>query len=36
MLETIKLYILIFFVYAFAGWVMESTLISIQNKSIIH
>ena len=36
MLETIKLYILIFFVYAFAGWVMESTLISIQNKKFVN
>ena len=33
MLETIKLYILIFFIYGIAGWVMESTMISIKNKT---
>ena len=36
MLETIKLYILIFFIYGIAGWVMESTMISIKNKKIVN
>ena len=36
MLEEIKLYILIFFIYATAGWIMESTMISIQNKKFVN
>lgn len=36
MLETIKLYILIFFIYGIAGWVMESTMISIKNKKFVN
>lgn len=36
MIAEIKLYILIFFIYAFAGWVMESTMISIQNKKFVN
>ena len=35
MLETIKLYILIFFIYGIAGWVMESTMSSIKNKKFV-
>ena len=36
MLEEIKLYVLIFFIYATAGWIMESTMISIQNKKFVN
>lgn len=36
MQETIKLYILIFFIYAIAGWIMESTMISIKNKKFVN
>lgn len=31
-----KKYILIFFIYAIAGWVMESTMISIKNKKFVN
>ena len=34
--EMIKLYILLFFIYAFAGWVMETTTISIKNKKFVN
>lgn len=34
--KTIKLYILIFFIYACSGWIMESLSISIQNKKIVN
>lgn len=36
MIEEIKLYILIFFIYAMAGWIMESTMISVQNKKFVN
>lgn len=36
MQETIKIYILIFFIYAIAGWIMETTMISIQNKKFVN
>lgn len=36
MIEEIKLYILIFFIYAVAGWIMESTMISIKNKKFVN
>ena len=36
MLEIIKLYVLIFFVYGIAGWIMESTMISIRNKKFVN
>lgn len=31
-----KKYILIFFIYAIAGWIMESTMISIKNKKFVN
>ena len=36
MLETIKIYILMFFIYGVSGWIMESTMISIQNKKFVN
>ena len=36
MQNTIQLYILIFFIYAVAGWIMESSSISIQNKKFVN
>lgn len=36
MINEIKLYILIFFIYAVAGWIMESTSISIRNKKFVN
>lgn len=36
MIEEVKIYILIFFIYATAGWIMESTMISIQNKKFVN
>lgn len=35
-MEEIKLYILIFFIYAIAGWIMETTTISIRNKKFVN
>lgn len=35
-INEIKIYILIFFIYAFAGWVMETTSISIRNKKFVN
>ena len=35
-MEEIKLYILIFFIYAIAGWIMETTMISIRNKKFVN
>ena len=36
MIETIKMYILLFFIYAVAGWIMESTSVSIQTKKWVN
>ena len=36
MQQTINLYIIIFFIYAIAGWIMESTMISIKNKKFVN
>lgn len=36
MQETIKKYILMFFIYAITGWIMESTMISIKNKKFVN
>lgn len=36
MLEKVKIYILIFFVYGFAGWLMETVSISIRNKKFVN
>jgi len=36
MLETITTYILIFFVYGVAGWLMETVSISIRNKKFVN
>ena len=35
-IEEIKIYILVFFIYAIAGWIMESTSISIRNKKFVN
>ena len=35
-IEEIKIYILVFFIYAVAGWIMESTSISIRNKKFVN
>ena len=34
--EKIKIYILIFFIYAIAGWIMETVSISIRNKKFVN
>ena len=31
-IDEVKIYVLVFFIYAFAGWIMETTSISIRNK----
>lgn len=36
MIENIKMYILMFFIYGIAGWIMESTTISIRNKKFVN
>lgn len=36
MIEEIKIYILVFFIYAVAGWLMESSLKSIQFKKFVN
>lgn len=36
MIDTINTYILMFFIYGFCGWAMESTIISIQNKKFVN
>jgi len=36
MAEIIEMYILLFFIYAICGWIMETTMISIQNKKFVN
>ena len=35
-IDEVKIYVLVFFIYAFAGWVMETTSISIRNKKFVN
>ena len=35
-IDEVKIYVLIFFIYAFAGWLMETTSISIRNKKFVN
>lgn len=35
-IDEVKIYVLVFFIYAFAGWIMETTSISIRNKKFVN
>ena len=35
-IDEVKIYVLVFFIYAFAGWIMETISISIRNKKFVN